>query len=128
MKWEDVFINTFLWSDSRFFIFSPTGRHTCECQATKHKLISNCVRCGRIVCEQEGSGPCLFCGNLVCNTGIQQLYPSLKQSHNISCYNQTFFVNLQNFDCFLHDRYCFGKIYLYPVFLRQSGPKIMKLS
>lgn len=42
------------------------GRHACECQATKHKLISNCLSCGRIVCDQEGSGPCFFCGNLVC--------------------------------------------------------------
>merc|ERR1712136_613281 len=42
------------------------GRHACECQATKHKLISNCLHCGRIVCDQEGSGPCFFCGNLVC--------------------------------------------------------------
>lgn len=42
------------------------GRHMCNCQASKHKLINNCIKCGRIVCEQEGSGPCLFCGNLVC--------------------------------------------------------------
>lgn len=41
------------------------GRHSCECLAQKHKLINNCVSCGRIVCEQEGSGPCLFCGSLV---------------------------------------------------------------
>jgi hypothetical protein len=43
------------------------GRHRCECQASKHPLINNCLKCGRIVCEQEGSGPCLFCGNLVCS-------------------------------------------------------------
>ncbi|XP_038557725.1 activating signal cointegrator 1 isoform X2 [Micropterus salmoides] len=42
------------------------GRHACECLAQKHKLINNCISCGRIVCEQEGSGPCLFCGSLVC--------------------------------------------------------------
>ncbi|KAJ8029259.1 Activating signal cointegrator 1 [Holothuria leucospilota] len=42
------------------------GRHYCECQAQKHKLISNCIKCGRVVCAQEGSGPCLFCGELVC--------------------------------------------------------------
>ncbi|KAJ1530934.1 hypothetical protein ONE63_005771 [Megalurothrips usitatus] len=42
------------------------GRHACQCQATKHKLINNCVKCGRIVCEQEGAGLCFFCGNLVC--------------------------------------------------------------
>lgn len=41
------------------------GRHKCFCQASKHGLINNCLRCGRIVCEQEGPGPCLFCGNLV---------------------------------------------------------------
>ncbi|XP_076816047.1 activating signal cointegrator 1-like isoform X1 [Clavelina lepadiformis] len=42
------------------------GRHSCECQAQKHKLVNNCLGCGRVVCEQEGSGPCLFCGELVC--------------------------------------------------------------
>jgi activating signal cointegrator 1 len=41
------------------------GRNHCDCQATKHKLVNNCLKCGRIVCEQEGSGSCLFCGNLV---------------------------------------------------------------
>jgi hypothetical protein len=46
--------------------FDPfLGRNSCECQASKHKLIGNCLKCGRIVCEQEGSGPCFFCGNLV---------------------------------------------------------------
>lgn len=44
------------------------GRHTCECLAQKHKLVNNCISCGRIVCEQEGSGPCLFCGSLVCKS------------------------------------------------------------
>lgn len=44
------------------------GRHGCECLAQKHKLINNCISCGRIVCEQEGSGPCLFCGSLVCKS------------------------------------------------------------
>lgn len=42
-----------------------TGRHKCNCQASKHRLINNCLKCGRIICEQEGSGPCPFCGNLV---------------------------------------------------------------
>ncbi|MCL4126621.1 UNVERIFIED_CONTAM: hypothetical protein GTU68_022981 [Idotea baltica] len=41
------------------------GRQKCDCQATKHKLINNCLKCGRIVCEQEGSGPCSFCQALV---------------------------------------------------------------
>nr|XP_040580696.1 LOW QUALITY PROTEIN: activating signal cointegrator 1-like [Lepeophtheirus salmonis] len=46
--------------------FVLSGRHFCECQATKHKLINNCLNCGRIICEQEGSGPCMSCDTLVC--------------------------------------------------------------
>lgn len=42
------------------------GRHPCECQAHRHALVNNCLKCGRIVCRQEGSGPCFTCGNLVC--------------------------------------------------------------
>ncbi|KAJ8369458.1 hypothetical protein SKAU_G00094860 [Synaphobranchus kaupii] len=49
------------------------GRHSCECLAQKHCLINNCMSCGRIVCEQEGSGPCLFCGSLVCTREEQQI-------------------------------------------------------
>lgn len=49
------------------------GRHPCECLAQKHKLINNCLTCGRIVCEQEGSGPCLFCGSLVCTKEEQEI-------------------------------------------------------
>ncbi|XP_058486282.1 activating signal cointegrator 1 [Solea solea] len=49
------------------------GRHSCECLAQKHKLINNCINCGRIVCEQEGSGPCIFCGNLVCTKEEQEI-------------------------------------------------------
>ncbi|XP_029936754.1 activating signal cointegrator 1 isoform X1 [Myripristis murdjan] len=49
------------------------GRHTCDCLAQKHNLINNCLSCGRIVCEQEGSGPCLFCGSLVCTKEEQEI-------------------------------------------------------
>ncbi|EAT33331.1 AAEL014389-PA [Aedes aegypti] len=52
------------------------GRHLCDCQASKHKLINNCLHCGRIVCEQEGSGPCLFCGSLVCTDEEQKMIDS----------------------------------------------------
>lgn len=34
------------------------------------------MQCGRIVCEQEGSGPCLFCGNLVCTEDEHKLIES----------------------------------------------------
>ncbi|NXW55965.1 TRIP4 protein, partial [Eurystomus gularis] len=49
------------------------GRHACECLGQKHKLVNNCLVCGRIVCEQEGSGPCLFCGALVCTKEEQDI-------------------------------------------------------
>ena len=38
------------------------GRKICYCQTTLHRLVNNCVSCGKVVCEQEGEGPCLFCG------------------------------------------------------------------
>ncbi|KAK1261067.1 hypothetical protein QJS04_geneDACA019489 [Acorus gramineus] len=41
----------------------------CNCQARRHKLVSNCLSCGKIVCEQEGEGPCSFCGALVLKEG-----------------------------------------------------------
>lgn len=41
-------------------------RVACHCQAAKHKLVANCLKCGRIICDFEGSGPCHFCNNLVC--------------------------------------------------------------
>lgn len=41
----------------------------CSCQARRHKLVSNCLSCGKIVCEQEGEGPCQFCGALVLKEG-----------------------------------------------------------
>jgi len=40
-------------------------RQLCNCQASVHSLINNCTSCGKIVCEKENEGPCLFCGNLV---------------------------------------------------------------
>ncbi|XP_020575709.1 activating signal cointegrator 1 [Phalaenopsis equestris] len=41
----------------------------CTCQARRHQLVSNCLSCGKIVCEQEGEGPCSFCGALVLREG-----------------------------------------------------------
>lgn len=48
------------------------GRHVCNCEATKHALVNNCLSCGRIVCEQERSGPCFTCGHLVCSPKEQE--------------------------------------------------------
>eukprot|EP01135_Chromosphaera_perkinsii_P004049 Nk52_evm62s266 gene=Nk52_evmTU62s266 len=48
---------------------APTGgassRPECTCLASRHPLVNNCIECGRIVCEAEGYGPCLTCGQLV---------------------------------------------------------------
>ena len=53
---------------------APAGeRLKCECQATRHALVANCLACGRIVCRQEGPGPCLFCGVLVTEDLEQRL-------------------------------------------------------
>ena len=41
------------------------NRVPCECQATNHELMTNCLSCGRIICSQEGPGPCFTCGNTV---------------------------------------------------------------
>ena len=54
------------------------GRKECQCLATKHELVGNCVKCGRIVCQQEGPGPCFFCGNQVGAVASNQTSASLK--------------------------------------------------
>jgi len=36
-------------------------RTMCDCQASEHGLISNCLSCGKIICAAEGVGACLFC-------------------------------------------------------------------
>ncbi|KAK7330365.1 hypothetical protein VNO77_24557 [Canavalia gladiata] len=50
----------------------------CSCQARRHRLVSNCLSCGKIVCEQEGEGPCHFCGALVLREGSS--YAGLEES------------------------------------------------
>uniref|UniRef100_A0A1A9WX68 TRIP4/RQT4 C2HC5-type zinc finger domain-containing protein n=1 Tax=Glossina brevipalpis TaxID=37001 RepID=A0A1A9WX68_9MUSC len=60
----------------------------CNCQLSQHKLINNCSSCGRIVCvvvyEQEGSGPCLYCNEIVCtNEELQVLRGSGKKNENL---------------------------------------------
>lgn len=40
----------------------PKNRKICYCQCQIHPLVNNCMNCGKVVCELEGEGPCLFCG------------------------------------------------------------------
>ncbi|XP_058257232.1 activating signal cointegrator 1 isoform X1 [Hemibagrus wyckioides] len=72
-KKKNKFVNLYAKEgQDRLAVLLP-GRHSCDCLAQKHKLINNCLTCGRIVCEQEGSGPCFFCGSLVCTTEEQEI-------------------------------------------------------
>ncbi|KAJ6870130.1 hypothetical protein NC652_035903 [Populus alba x Populus x berolinensis] len=53
-------------------------RKPCPCQARQHRLVSNCLSCGKIVCEQEGEGPCRFCSALVLKE--RSMYAVLEES------------------------------------------------
>lgn len=72
-KKKNKFVNLYAKEGQDKLAVLLPGRHGCECLAQKHKLINNCISCGRIVCEQEGSGPCLFCGSLVCTKEEQEI-------------------------------------------------------
>ena len=72
------------------------GRHICNCQASKHKLINNCLDCGRIVCEQEGSGPCAFCKNIVVSKEEQEI---LNRGSKKSEALQNKLLNSKKLDC-----------------------------
>lgn len=34
-----------------------------DASSGRHKVLTNCLNCGKVIVEQEGWGPCLFCGN-----------------------------------------------------------------
>ena len=40
---------------------SKIGREICECMATVHSLVTNCLECGKIVCAFEGYETCPEC-------------------------------------------------------------------
>lgn len=56
---------------------SAAGRTQCDCMGSKHGLLEmapNCLNCGRIVCNKEGLGPCMFCkAPLLPTDRIQQI-------------------------------------------------------
>ncbi|XP_064194007.1 activating signal cointegrator 1 isoform X1 [Anguilla rostrata] len=74
LKKKNKFVNLYTKDGQEKLTILLPGRHSCTCLAQKHCLINNCMTCGRIVCEQEGSGPCLFCGSLqVCTKEEQKI-------------------------------------------------------
>ncbi|KAI9592015.1 hypothetical protein BDF19DRAFT_425734 [Syncephalis fuscata] len=44
---------------------APSNRVVCHCMAKVHRLFTNCLKCGKIICTTEGPGPCTFCGSEV---------------------------------------------------------------
>ncbi|KAI9500611.1 hypothetical protein GGI26_004651 [Coemansia sp. RSA 1358] len=53
-------------------------RIKCECQASEHLLLTNCLTCGRIICDSEGPGPCMFCDSEV-ESPNQQLQQHMRR-------------------------------------------------
>ncbi|KAJ1664788.1 hypothetical protein IW140_005176 [Coemansia sp. RSA 1813] len=53
-------------------------RVKCECQASEHPLLTNCLTCGRIICDSEGPGPCMFCRSEV-ESPDQQLQQHMRR-------------------------------------------------
>lgn len=41
------------------------AREACDCNGRTHEVYTNCLECGRILCEREGEGECAFCGHFV---------------------------------------------------------------
>lgn len=41
---------------------SPSSKSLCGCLGTEHKILGNCLNCGRIICAKEGYGSCPVCG------------------------------------------------------------------
>ncbi|KAF4525539.1 hypothetical protein B566_EDAN015847 [Ephemera danica] len=60
-KKKNKYVNLYSQEGQQKDVVLLKGRHLCTCEASLHNLINNCLKCGRIVCEQEGAGPCLFC-------------------------------------------------------------------
>jgi carbonic anhydrase len=50
-------------------------REVCECMATVHELVSNCLECGKIICQYESNSICAFCGS---ELNFQNIKPSDK--------------------------------------------------
>lgn len=84
IKKKNKFVNLYTNDGESLNVIMLKGRHHCDCQASKHKLVNNCMKCGRIVCEQEGSGPCLYCGSLVCSEDeVKMIESSSKKGDNL---------------------------------------------
>ncbi|KAH0547050.1 activating signal cointegrator 1 [Cotesia glomerata] len=83
-KKKSKFVNIFSDDGKDKFTVMLKNRHKCDCEAKNHSLVNNCLNCGRIVCAQEGPGPCFFCNELVCTPDQQAILAmQTKQSDNL---------------------------------------------
>lgn len=57
-------------------------RKVCYCQCTQHPLVNNCINCGKVVCEVEGEGPCLFCGAWVDREALYDIREVVGEAEN----------------------------------------------
>ncbi|KAF8540232.1 hypothetical protein BDD12DRAFT_834358 [Trichophaea hybrida] len=60
-----------------------TTRRLCPCQGMIHEVLQaapNCLSCGKIICLQEGLGPCTFCQTpLLSSDEVQDMVRSLRE-------------------------------------------------
>jgi aspartate/glutamate racemase len=54
------------------------------CIARRHELIGNCLNCGKIVCAQEGEGPCFFCKHEVRSNTAYQNFDQLSKETQVA--------------------------------------------
>ena len=59
---KNKFVNLYSQEKMHKDKFLLQGRRLCNCQASKHNLINNCLKCGKVVCTQEGAGAQGLCG------------------------------------------------------------------
>ena len=61
-----------------------SSRRPCACQGLSHEVLQaapNCLSCGKIVCIQEGLGPCTFCGAPLLSAGdVQDMVRALRNA------------------------------------------------
>lgn len=77
-----------------------SSRKKCDCMGQVHGLVNNCLGCGRVVCEQEGEGNCIFCGNSVLkNEHMDEEEENLKlikDLENDPSLTQTYFIAVEH--------------------------------
>mmetsp|Transcript_6061 Transcript_6061/g.12468 ORF Transcript_6061/g.12468 Transcript_6061/m.12468 type:complete len:306 (-) Transcript_6061:179-1096(-) len=69
----------------------------CGCFGTKYKALTNCLYCGRIICEKEGYGFCPFCGFMV-EEAVDGNGKAFQQKERLLRFDRDFARRTQVFD------------------------------